>query len=144
MLKALDDLVRGNAQHEPYLINIGERAQRIAEAFEERQETTQEALQELERLMAEIREAQKQRDDTKLSPEAFAVYWLLQKEGVAKAEQVAEAAGKAFEQHPHWQTSSHQEQEVRKSLYKALIDADIKEAVVEMAQAVLRMLRRNK
>ena len=93
--------------------------------------------------MAEIKEARKkQRDDTKLSPEAFAIYWLLTKEGVTKAQQVAEAAGRAFEQHPHWQTSSHQEQEVRRSLYKAFIDAGLKEAVVEMAQGIMRMLRR--
>jgi type I restriction enzyme R subunit len=142
LLKALEGLVRANAQHEPYLINIGERAQQIAEAFEERQQTTQEALQELEKLLAELKEAEKQRDEAQLSPEAFAVYWLLQKDGVTQARQVAEAAGKAFEQHPHWQTSSHQEQEVRRSLYKAFIDAGLKEAVVEMAQRIMRMLRR--
>jgi type I restriction enzyme R subunit len=141
LLKALENMVRQQADREPYLISIGERAEQIAEAFENRQKTTQEALLELESLMAEIKEARQQRDDTKLSPEAFAVYWLLKKQGVTKAQQVAEAAGKAFEQNPHWQTSSHQEQEVRKSLYKSFIDAGVKEAVVEIAQNIMRMLR---
>lgn len=54
---------------------------------------------------------------------------------------MAKAAGEAFEQYPHWQTSSHQEQEVRKSFYKALINARV-EGVVDMAQGILRMLRR--
>jgi type I restriction enzyme R subunit len=126
------------------LINIGERAQHIAEAFENRQKTTQEALEELKRLLAELKEAEKQRDETQLSPEAFAVYWLLQKQGVKDARKVADSAGKAFEQNPHWQTSGHQEQEVRKSLYKAFIDAGVKEAVVEIAQNIMRMLRGSK
>lgn len=142
LLKALDEMVRVNAQHEPYLINIGERAQQIAEAFEDRQKTTQDALDELQKLLAEVKEAEKQRDETRLSPEAFAVYWLLKKEGVKEAQRVAESVGKAFDQHPHWQTSSHQEQEVRRSLYKAFIDAGVKEAVVETAQGIMRMLRK--
>jgi type I restriction enzyme R subunit len=144
LLKTLEDLIRARVQHEPYLINIGERAQHIAEAFENRQKTTQEALEELKRLLAELKEAEKQRDETQLSPEAFAVYWLLQKEGVKDARKVADSAGKAFEQNPHWQTSGHQEQEVRKSLYKAFIDAGVKEAVVEIAQNIMRMLRGSK
>ena len=44
-------------------------------------------------------------------------------------------------QYPHWQTSSHQEQEVRKSFYKALINAGV-QGVVDVAQGILKMLRR--
>ena len=57
---------------------------------------------------------------------------MLQKEGVKDARKVADAAGKAFEENPHWQTSSHQEQEVRKSLYKAFIDAGEEEVLEAM------------
>jgi len=144
LLKSLEDLIRAKAQHEPYLINIGERAQHIADAFENRQKTTQEALEELKKLLSELKEAEKQRDETRLSPEAFAVYWLLQKEGVKDARKVADSVGKAFEENPHWQTSGHQEQEVRKSLYKAFIDAGVKEAVVDIARNIMRMLRGSK
>jgi hypothetical protein len=72
------------------------------------------------------------------------VYWFLEKQGVKQARRVDDSAGKAFEQNPHWQTSGHQEQEVRKSLYKAFIDAGITEAVVEIAQNIMRMLQRAK
>jgi hypothetical protein len=70
------------------------------------------------------------------------VYWLLKRDGVEQASQVARAVGEAFEQYPHWQTSSHQEREVRKSFYKALIDAGIVDGIVDIAQKILRMLRR--
>ena len=85
-------------------------------------------------------EARKQREATELSPESFAVFWLLKQQGVEKADDVAKAAAEAFEQNPHWQSSSHQEQEVRKSFYKALISAGV-DGVVEVAQNILKMLK---
>ena len=141
LLNALHQYVAGNARIEPYLISIGDKAEQIARAFEQRQQTTKETLEALERLVREMRQAQKQRADVDLSPEAFAVYWYLQKEGVEKADEVARNVASAFEQHPHWQTSAHQEKEVRVSLYKAFISAGI-DGVVDFAKNVMRMLRR--
>ena len=141
LLKALHDLVEQESQHQPYLINIGDKAEEIARAFEERQKTTQDTLQELERLVTDLRDAEKKRDETELTPEAFAVYWFLKREGVSEAQKVAQSAAKTFQEFPHWQTSGHQEQEVRKSLYKALIESGV-EAVVDLAQGVMKMLRR--
>jgi len=142
LLKAIDQLTGSQAQQEPYLIGIGDKAEEIARRFEERQETTQATLEELRKLIAEVRRAREERDATELSPESFAVYWLLQRDGVSKAGEVAKATGEAFDQFPHWQTSSHQEQEVRKSFYKALIDAGIIDGTVDIAQNILKMLRR--
>lgn len=141
LLKAIDQLIEANADQEPYLISIGDKAEQIAQAFEDRQKTTQETLEELRRLIQEVTEARKERDATELSPEAFAVYWLLKKEGVEQADIVAQAAGKAFEEYPYWQTSSHQEQGIRKAFYKALINAGVS-GVVDFAQSILKMLRR--
>lgn len=137
----LHDLVHGKAHEQPWLIGIGDRAEAIARAFEQRQRTTQEALAALEELVRDLREAEQSRNETGLAPEAFAVLWYLKKEGVEKAEEVARRSAVAFEAHPHWQVSSHQEQEVRKALYKALIDMGA-DGVVELANGVLRMLRR--
>ena len=69
------------------------------------------------------------------------MYWFLKREGVSKAQTVAQSAAAAFQEFPHWQISSHQEQEVRKSLYKALIESGV-EAVVDLGQGVMKMLRR--
>ena len=141
LLKVLHDLVHGKAHEQPWLISIGDRAEAIARAFEQRQQTTQDALAALEELVRDLREAEHRRDETGLAPEAFAVLWYLKKEDVAQAEEVARRAAAAFEAHPHWQASDHQEQEVRKALYKALIDTGA-DGVVELAIGVLRMLRR--
>ena len=141
LLKVLHELVAQKADQEPYLIHIGERAQQIAKAFEERQLTTQEALRELEALINEYKEAELKRKESDLSPEGFAVFWLLRREGVARAEQVAREVAAGFERFPHWQRSADQEREVRKCLYKSLLDAGV-ERVVELADRLLTMLRR--
>ncbi len=141
LLKVIEQLVSKEGGHEPYLLGIGDKAEQIAQAFEDRQKTTVETLEELRRLIQEINRARAERKETELSPESFAVYWLLKKEGVAQADTVAKEAGKAFEKYPHWQTSSHQEQEVRKAFYKALINAGV-QGVVDLAQDILKMLRR--
>jgi type I restriction enzyme R subunit len=141
LLKALHDIVERDSRQEPYLVSIGDKAEQIAQAFEERQQTTQKTLEELERLLAELRQAQQRRAETELTPEAFAVYWLLQRDGLPQAQDVAQAAATAVAENPHWQSSSHQEQTVRKSLYKALITAGV-EGVVELAQRLMKMLRR--
>jgi type I restriction enzyme R subunit len=141
LLKAIHDMVEEKSRGEPYLISIGDRAELIAQMFEERQLTTQGALEQLERLVAELKEAEKSRDETGLSPEGFAVYWFLKHEGVAEPMKVAQGAAKAFEEHPHWQTSERQEQEVRKSVYKGLIEAGA-EKVVDLATRLMKMLRR--
>ena len=137
----IDQLVKDNALKEPYLIGIGDKAEQIAQAFEDRQQTTQQTLEALRRLIAEIRQAQNEKDETELSPESFAVYWLLKKDGIKGASAVATVAGDAFEKYPHWQTSSHQEQEVRKAFYKALIEAGV-DGVVDVAKTILKMLKR--
>jgi type I restriction enzyme R subunit len=141
LLKALHDLVHEQAHEQPWLISIGDRAEAIARAFEQRQRTTREALATLEELLGDLREAVRGRSETDLAPEAFAVLWYLKKEGVAQAEAVAHRVAVAFESHPHWQVSSHQEQEVRKAPYKALINVGV-DGVVELANGVLHMLRR--
>jgi type I restriction enzyme R subunit len=141
LLKALHDHVKQLASQQPWLISIGDRAEAVAQAFEERQKTTHEALVQLQSLLAEVRDADRERKASELSPEAFAVLWYLKKEGLPGADAVAHALGDAFVKHPHWHSSSAQERELRKLLYKALIDAGA-EDVVELATGVLRMLRR--
>ncbi|HWT83142.1 MAG TPA: type I restriction enzyme endonuclease domain-containing protein, partial [Candidatus Methylomirabilis sp.] len=142
LLKALHDLVNQRGRTEPYLISIGDRAEEIARAFEEHQMTTQQALEGLERLVADLREAEKAREKTGLSPEGFAAFYLLKEDGVADAQKVAQQVSEAFGKYPHWQTSERQEQEVRVKLYKALMDAGV-EKVVDGATKLMKLLRRS-
>ena len=127
-------------QDQPYLIPIGERARAIAEAFEKRQISSQQALEELEQLVGEYRSAVVEREESNLSSEGFGVYWLLQREGVAQAHKIAQQAAGAFAQYPHWKQSDEQERHVRMALYKGLMEAGVDN--LELVNQVLQVLER--
>ncbi|QIA27742.1 HsdR family type I site-specific deoxyribonuclease [Thermaerobacter sp. PB12/4term] len=141
LLKAIRDLVEEEGGRSPFLISIGDRAEAIAQAYQDRQATTQETLRELQMLVQEYRKARDAQSQIKLSPEAFAVYWFLRKEGVAEAEEVARRVGEALERYPHWCLSEEQGRELRIALYKVLIEAGI-ETVIEVAERLLKLLWR--
>ena len=67
--------------------------------------------------------------------------YVLKSDAVKEPLKAAQAIEEAFKQHPHWQTSEHQEQDVRRAIYKSLIHAGV-EAVVEVATKLMRLLRR--
>ncbi|MBI3979889.1 MAG: type I restriction endonuclease subunit R, partial [Chloroflexi bacterium] len=129
------------AAQQPYLISIGERAEEIARAFEERQANAEEALRQLEDLLREYRQAEAARQETNLSPEGFAVYWYLKQQGVTAAEERAREVGEILVRFPHWQVSSQQEREVRQGLYRTLIKARL-DGLVAVVDRLLAMLRR--
>ena len=143
LLKALRALVEEEGRRSPYLIPIGERAEAIAEAFQQRQITTQDALRQLQALAKEYGEAKQRQQDSDLGLEGFAVFWLLHREGLAGAERVGREAAKAFEQYPHWQRSAGQERELRFALSKAMLVAGIDvDQVSDLTHRILDMLRR--
>lgn len=141
LIKAFYKLVAAQKQTDPYLISIGERAERIAQAFYARQMSSQEALKELQDLVTELKVAEEARKETDLSSEGFAVYWYLEREGVRQAYQVAKIAEETLQTYPHWDWDPAQERELRKNLYKALLDAGCEE-VVRVVEKLLRLLRR--
>jgi type I restriction enzyme, R subunit len=140
LLRAIQALVEEQGAQAPHLIPIGERAEHLAQLFEERLSSAEDALRELEALVREVRAAEEARRTSDLSPEGFAVQWLLQRQGVAAAEAVARQAMVAFAAHPHWARAASQERDVRLALYKALRAAGVKDlpAVVDHLLDTLR------
>jgi type I restriction enzyme R subunit len=108
--------------------------------YGDRQRTTRDALDDMLKIVEELRKAKQEREASDLSPEAFAVNWFLKQEGVPKADEVARQVAAAFAEFPHWQTSSHQDQHLRKVLYRALIAGGVS-TVVDYAQRIMTMLR---
>jgi type I restriction enzyme, R subunit len=142
LIKTLHDLIEAKALEQPFLIPIGERAAKIAEAFGERQLHTQSALDEFTALMKEAQEATEQYGASGLSMEGFAAYWFLRGRGVAEAEAIGRRIGQAFERSPYWRTEPKQEQAVRVELYKALIGGGVKAGSKAMVDEILTNLRR--
>ncbi len=144
LLKALRELVKQEGAKQPYLVPIGERAEQIARAFEERLATSQQALAELEALVKEHGEAERSRHASGLSAEAFAVAFLLKRAGVADPETAARDVAAAFERFPHWRASEEQERQVRRALYPALNKAlgGSAEGLASFVERITAMLKR--
>jgi type I restriction enzyme R subunit len=144
LLKELHRLVKDKGKEQPHLIPIGERAEAIRRAFEERQLNSQQALQELSDLVRDLQDAQEQRQESELSSEAFAVAWWLRVQkgfDAGQAERLAASVEPAFKEFPHWAVIEAHERELRKQLYRELIAAGVKD-VVAWADEMLTLLRR--
>lgn len=151
--KSIIDLIQKNVHQAPYLISIGERAEAIIQAYQLRQQATREALEALEEVIREILQAEEERGKKNLKPEGFAVFWLLEKEGVADAEAIARYTEAIFGKYPHWRTSSAQERDVRRGLYGVLLQSRMKarpqvretpdiEGLNALVERIMRIARR--
>lgn len=143
LLKAFYRLVAEGGKQAPHLIPIGERAEEIRRRFEEGLISAHLALEELDQLVANLRQAEAERTDSHLSPEAFAVEWWLRTRQVEadRAHRMAEQMEAAFRDYPHWSSSATHERELRKRLYKVLINNGA-DTVVDWADQILTLLRR--
>jgi type I restriction enzyme R subunit len=143
LLKSILEAVRDNAAREPYLISIGERAELIAALYKERQKTTEHTLNSLKELIAEINAARKQQAERGMSPEAFSVFWILRREGVAKPEDVANEMTEILKKYPHWAKSERHERDVKQALYGSLVKGGISDAarLADLCRTVMNALK---
>jgi type I restriction enzyme R subunit len=100
---------------DPFLVAMAERAKQIQESYEDRQTSTQEALDEL---FAEIkRNEQRKRVQAEKGYDSlrYFMFTLLQETGVHDAESVSAKVAKAFLEHPNWRESEAELRELRKA-----------------------------
>ena len=143
LARSIGGFVQTHGNKSPYLISIGERAERLAEAFIRNQKTTQAALDALRQMIIEIREAQQEQAEKGMPTEVFTVYWIMKKSKLVNPEDVANSMINTFATYPHWKTSEKHEMEIRRRLYQVLLEAGLLDAstVTELAQKVLRVLK---
>ena len=127
LLKSIEQLVSDRVNQAPYLLTIGERAQAIVDAYQHRQKTTQETLMALEEVINDITRSERERAQMGLTPTAYAVFHLMNRDDIPDAEGLAREMEASFEKYPHWRSSEGQERDVRKEIWKALILARSKE-----------------
>ena len=75
--KILHKTVTEESRSKPFLISIGERAEALTEAYENRQKTTQEVLAAYEELVEECERASSEQARMNLDENAYAVYTVL-------------------------------------------------------------------
>ena len=139
--KVLRKTVTEESRSKPFLISIGERAEALREAYENRQLITQEALTAFEKLAEEYTEASRERAQMNLGENAYAVYKVL--EGYAETirpEQVR-AFNRVFDQFPDYQWNEHQSSQLRRMFYLTLRPIVGAANLIEATNALLRLER---
>ncbi len=125
----------------PFLLSIGERAEALALAYEERQLDTQQALLEFEKLAQEVVEAQAERQRMNIDENSFAIYATLKPTaGSITVEQVVEI-NSLFNQLPDYQWNEQEKSKLRVELYKILRPLVGAGRMIETANALLRLRR---
>ena len=139
--KILHKTVVEESPSKPFLISIGERAEALTEAYENRQLQTQEALAAFEKLAEEYTEASRERAQMDLDENSYAVYTVLK--GFAeeiRPEQVR-ALNRVFDQFPDYQWDTHQQNRLRTMFYITLRPIVGTENMIEATNTLLKLER---
>ena len=139
--KALRQTVTDQGRSNPFLISIGERAEAVAEAYENRQSGTQNTLAEFMRLVEEVSRATREQTRMDLDDNTFAVYTVLKDVIENVTSEQAQAVNQVFEQFPDYQWDNQQASQLRIMLYRTLEPTVGTKNIVETANKLLRLER---
>jgi type I restriction enzyme, R subunit len=139
--KILAVTVQDTGAAKPFLLSIGERAEKLAEAYEDRQLTTQQALLEFQKLAREATEADAERQRLGLDENTFAIHKTVGETDNGFDAKQAKSINALFERFPDYRWNKQQESKLRTELYKTLRPLVGTEKMIEVANRLLRLQR---
>ena len=139
--KALHRTVTNEGSSKPFVISIGERAEAVAEAYENRQVATQDVLVEFRKLAEEYARATRESDRLDLDDNTFAVYTVLKNVIEDVTSEQARAVDQVFAQFPDYRWNDHQQSQLRMMLYRTLRPTVGMENLIETTNKLLRLER---
>ena len=140
--KLLQKKVTDESRSKPFLISIGERAEEITEAYENRQLTTQQVLLEFGELAVGFERASIERIQMDLDENAYAVYTILKTVTEKITAEQARALNGVFGEFPDYQWDEHQRSQLRAKFYRILISIiETTSDRIQVANALLDLKR---
>jgi type I restriction enzyme R subunit len=139
--KILTVTVQDGGASKPFLLSIGERAEKLAEAYEDRQLTTQQALLEFEKLAREATEADAERQRLGLDENSFAIHKTVAEADSGFDAKQAKGINALFDQCPDYRWNKQQESKLRTELYKTLRPLVGTGKMIDVANRLLRLQR---
>lgn len=139
--KILMTSVADTGLSKPFLISIGERAEKLAEAYEDRQLSTQQALLEFEGLAREATEADAERQRLGLDENTFAIYKTAVAASPGFSGEDSKVLNRLFEGHQDYRWDKQQESKLRTELYKSLRPIVGTGKMIEVANRLLKLQR---
>ena len=137
LVNTIRSTVLDDQDSQPFLKPIGERAEAIMDAYDSRQETTEEAIRKIEVLIQEVVEAQKQQKAMGFDQTTFSFFWALKKEGVAQPDKTAVVIRSLFDRFPHHRDNAAELRQLKAELYKALLPLVGKDSMIQLAEKLL-------
>jgi len=142
LIKSLTATVDKQVEQQPYLVSIGERAEAIHAAYDDRQMTTQDALEQAAQLVEEYNRIQKERAEKNFDTDTFSIFVTLRQYGLADPHGPAVEINALFEAHPHWRTHANARRALKAKLYKALLPLFGADQSPEVADALMKLERK--
>jgi len=142
LIKSLTATVEGQAEQQPYLVSIGERAEAIHAAYDDRQMTTQAALAEAAKLVEEYNRIQKERVEKNFDVNTFSIFVTLRRHGLDDPHGPAVEINALFDAHPHWRANANARRALKAKLYKALLPLFGADQSPEVAEALMKLERK--
>ncbi|MDA3961537.1 MAG: HsdR family type I site-specific deoxyribonuclease [Planctomycetota bacterium] len=109
---------------DPFLIAMADRAKAVQEAFESRQDSTEQALEDLFAAIAKNEQRKKEQAAKGLDSLTYFMLSRFTEDGIPNPEKVAGKVKEAFEQHPNWASSEAEMREVRKQVTFAIFSEE--------------------
>ncbi|MGH8402524.1 MAG: type I restriction endonuclease subunit R, partial [Gammaproteobacteria bacterium] len=136
--RALREAAAQEGEQQAYLIAIGERAEAVLQALEDRKLSTQDALQRLEALMQERLAAEAERGRLGFDARAYAIYLHLKDEGLKEPQELTRKLAACFTRFPNHAANPEEFRQLKAELYKPLLIEVGKHRMVELADVILR------
>ncbi|MBX9600044.1 MAG: type I restriction endonuclease subunit R [Bryobacteraceae bacterium] len=128
-------------EQQPYLIPIGERTEAILEAYDDRQITTQSALEQLGKLMEEYLAARRERESSGFDINTFTIFWVLKQSGARDPNAVAPKIDAAIRNFPNFRDNVAEERQLKAELYKLVLPAVGKDSMVAVVKRMMELQR---
>jgi type I restriction enzyme R subunit len=139
LLRDLRMRVEAQTATQPALRGLLERAERVREAFEERQLSTQDALTQIQAMADEEAQAAAERKKLRMDESTFAIYWTLEKEKVANAQDLAREITVVFSRFPNFSRNADELRELKAEMYKVLLKQVGGKRMVEIGDRILSL-----
>ncbi|MGB9762556.1 MAG: type I restriction endonuclease subunit R [Minisyncoccia bacterium] len=121
LMITIRDYIEKSLNESPFLISIGERAEKIAREFTSNQINSEAALEELKKLVQEILEEKEEQSKKGYSKETFAFYYFIKQKDLKDPEDLANKFMQLTNKYPKWFSNPTQEREIKRFLIKELM-----------------------
>jgi type I restriction enzyme, R subunit len=139
LVRTIEQEAEREGDRAPHLRSITERATELLQLLEERQLSTEDALKEIERLLAEREEAERARRESGLDAAAFAAYWVLRKEFPGHAIATAREIGAVRGRFPEADRNADEYRQMKAEIYKVLLRIVKGHRMVDLTEQILAL-----